>query len=222
MVTEILATNDPYGDGSAQRYDGYHRNSIRTQWTTQREISGLTKALKRAGRDLTVLDLPCGAGRFWPAFTAAGVQDLIAADVSRGMLDVAQTHRLSDTVPSRLECMSAFDIELPDNSVDFVACMRFLHHLAKAEDRIQVLTELRRVSKKYVAISLWVDGNLGSMRRTLKPSSEPQTGFGRRICRNRDDVENEFRSAGFTIVEHYDVWPKITMWRLYLLRVSDD
>lgn len=216
-MSEILTEKDPYGDGSAQQYDKYHRNSIRTKLTTTREIAVLRKALERAGHNLTALDLPCGAGRFWPAFAAAGVRDLIAADVSQGMLDVAKTHRLGDTIPSRLECMSAFEIDLPDDAVDFIACMRFLHHLSRQEDRLQALSELHRVTKKFVAISLWVDGNLGARRRMQKPAVAPQAGFGRRICRSRSDVEEEFRTAGFKIVEHYDVWPRLSMWRLYLL-----
>jgi len=216
-MSEVLLRKDPYGDGSAMLYDKYHRNSIRTKLTTRREVSVLRKALQRAGHNLSALDLPCGAGRFWPAFAAAGVQDLIAADVSQGMLDVAQTHRISDTIPSRLECMSAFDVDLPDEAVDFVACMRFLHHLSGREDRLQVLSELHRVTKKFVAISLWVEGSLGARRRMRKPAIEPESGFGRRICRSRLDVEEEFHTAGFTIAQHYDVWPRLSMWRLYLL-----
>jgi SAM-dependent methyltransferase len=189
--------------------------------TTWRERAVLSAALKRAGTGLTALDLPCGAGRFWPAFEDAGVTSLIAGDISEGMLEVASANRLSETVPARLELMSAFDIDLPDNSVDFIACMRFLHHLSIAEDRLQTLSELRRVSSQYVAITLWVDGNLGAWRRSRKPPVEPRPGFGRRICRRRDDIEAEFRQAGFTIVDHFDVWPKLSMWRLYLLQCAD-
>jgi len=181
----------------------------------------LSAALKHAGTGLTALDLPCGAGRFWPAFEHAGVTSLIAGDISEGMLEVAKGNRLSDTIPARLEMMSAFEIELPDNSVDFIACMRFLHHLSLAEDRLQTLSELRRVSRQYVAISLWSDGNLGAWRRSKKPPVEPKPGFGRRICRSRNDIEAEFRQAGFVIVDHFDVWPKLSMWRLYLLESAN-
>jgi SAM-dependent methyltransferase len=213
--------SDPYGGGSAEKYDQHHRNRLRTRMTTRREIGVLRKALKIAGRCPTALDLPCGTGRFWPAFADAGVGDLIAADVSQGMLDVAQANRLSSTIPSRLECMSAFNIELPDNAVTFIACMRFLHHLSLATDREQVLSELRRVSSNFVAISLWVDGNLGARRRMRKTPPAPAQGFGRRICRPTAEVEREFQNAGFRIVQHFDVWPKLSMWRLYLLQISD-
>ena len=117
--------------------------------------------------------------------------------------------------------MSAFAIELPDNAVDFTACMRFLHHLSMAEDRQQVLSELHRVSRRYVGVSLRVDGNLGAIRRQRKHDVEPQWGFGRRICRPRQEVEEEFLQAGFAIEKHFDVWPQLSMWRLYLLRCAN-
>jgi len=215
-----ILMDDPYGDGSAERYDLHHRGSLRNRLTSRREVAGLRNALRYAGPGATALDLPCGTGRFWPAFEDAEVASLIAADVSEGMLQVAQANRLSDEIPQRLEQMSAFEIDLPDNAVDFIACMRFLHHLSMPEDRRQVLAELRRVSRSYIAISLWVDGNLGAWRRMRKAGATPKPGFGRRICRARGEVETEFQQAGLTIVDHFDVWPKISMWRLYLLKCN--
>ncbi len=215
------ADDDPYGDGAAEAYDRHHKDSLRTRLTTRRELGVLAKALAVAGPNLEALDLPCGAGRFWPAFADAKVSSLIAADVSQGMLQVAQTNRLSDNLLRELICTSAFDIELPDDCVDFIACMRFLHHIALPEYRMRALQELRRVTRRYVAITLWVDGNLGARRRLKRQVIEPKAGFGRRICRPRAEVETEFRDAGFKIIDHYDVWPKLAMWRLYLLERDD-
>jgi len=215
------STSDPYGGQKADRYDHHHRSSWRNRLTNAREVGGLYQALKLAGPGLTALDLPCGAGRFWPAFAKAGAQSLIAADISEGMLRVAAGNRVSPMIPERIEPMSAFDIELPDDAVDFIACMRFLHHLSLAEDRMQVLGELRRVSRRYVALSLWTDGNLGAWRRARKAPVEPKPGFGRRICRPRAEIEAEFAQAGFSIVKHFDVWPTLSMWRLYLLQHGD-
>jgi len=217
-----LVNGDPYGGGAAAAYDRRHRSSLRTRLTTRRELALLSKALSVAGPGITALDLPCGAGRFWPAFANAGVTSLIAADVSQEMLQVARTNRLSETVPREFLHTSALCIDLPDADVDFVACMRFLHHLALPEDRLQLLSELRRVSRRYAAVTLWVDGNFGALRRMRRQSIDPKPGFGRRICRPRAEAEAEFRQAGFKLVDRYDVWPWLSMWRLYLLERTND
>ena len=222
MDQKVTLSADPYAGLAADNYDHHHRSTLRNRLTSTREIAGLRQALDVLEPSFSALDLPCGAGRFWPAFQEAGASSLIAGDVSEGMLRVAQANRLTDTLPVRLEAMTAFAIDLPDDAVDFIACMRFLHHLSVAEDRQQVLAELHRVSRKYVAISLWVDGNLGSWRRSRKERVQPKAGFGRRICRSREEIETEFQEAGFVIVDYFDVWPKLSMWRLYLLRCDND
>lgn len=208
---------DHYAPERARHYQAHHRKSPRTRLTTWRERRCLYLALRDAGFPRSVLDLPCGTGRFWPAFAAAGVTELIAADGSPGMLEVAEGNRLRARLPAQLLQMSAFDIALPDASVGAAACLRFYHHLSMVEDRHRLLSELKRVSRRHVVISLWVDGNLAGNRRLRKPPPPPVPGYGRRLCRRRDEVEAEFREAGLGILRHYDAWPKLAMWRTYLL-----
>lgn len=212
-----MPTSDHYAPERARGYEEHHSKNARTRLTTWRERRCLYRALRDAGAPRTALDLPCGTGRFWPAFAAAGVESLIAADGSAGMLAVAASNRLGPGLPEQLFASSAFDVALPDRCVDFVACLRFYHHLSMAEDRRRLLAEIHRLSARYAAVSLWVDGNLASRRRLRKPPPEPVAGYGRRICRRRSEVEAEFAAAGFRMLRHYDVWPRLSMWRLYLL-----
>ncbi len=221
MNQDSLTSSGTCAGFEADLSNPYHHSSSSNRLTTWRWTAVLGKALKLAGPELVALDLPCGAGLFWPAFENAGVASLIAGDISDGMLQIAQANRLSETLPARLEQMSAFAVDLPDETVDFVACMRLMHHLSIPEDRKQVLRELHRVTREYVAVSLWVDGNLGSWRRSRKRPVIPQSGFGYQICRSRGEVEMEFKQAGFVVVDHFDVWPKLSMWRLYLLKRAD-
>lgn len=164
-----------------------------------------------------MLDLPCGSGRLWPALFRAGVTELIAADSSAAMLEAAGKQDASRHLAVRYLNTSALDIELADDSVDLAACLRFYHHLSRAEDRALALAELTRVSRRYIAISLWVDGNIAAARRKRKALPVLKVGYGGRICRRRKDVEAEFAGAGLTVVRHYDVWPRLQMWRHYLL-----
>jgi SAM-dependent methyltransferase len=212
-----LHQSDHYDAERAQHYEIHHGKSLRTRLTTWRERQCLYRALVDAGRPATVLDLPCGTGRFWPAVVRAGATRLIAGDGSPGMLAVAEQNRLGPGFPGELVETSAFEIALPDHCVDFVACMRFYHHLALPEDRTALLAELKRVSRRHAAVSLWVDGNLASRRRLRKPPPPLEPGYGRRRCRRREEVEAEFAGAGFRVVRAYDVWPRVSMWRYYLL-----
>jgi SAM-dependent methyltransferase len=217
MRSSDSRNSDHYSLQRAQRYHHHHQESLRTRLTSWREQRCLARALRDAGAPATLLDLPCGTGRFWRAAADAGVQTLIAADGSPGMLKVATGSRVNESIPQRLIETSAFAIDLPDNSVDAVACLRFYHHLAVAEDRQTLLRELMRVSRQHLILSLWVDGNYAGNRRMRKTARPPTPGYGPRICRRRDDVEAEFAGIGCRIVRHYDVWPGIYMWRFYLL-----
>ncbi len=213
-----------YSLKGAQHYAQHHEKNLRTRITTYRERQLLAKALRHIGRTSTVLDLPCGTGRFWPAIMSSGVDTIIAADNSEGMLTVAResspefaAHIQRNQI--QLLNTSIFDIALPDNAVDAISCMRFFHHLALHKDRLLALQELRRVTRKHLLVSLWVDGNLQSGRRMRKDARTPATeGYGPRRCVRRRDFESECQAAGFSIEQHYDVAPGWSMWRLYVLR----
>ena len=185
-----------------------------------------------------VLDLPCGTGRFADSLSGLDFEHLTIADNSPGMLARAVAAFEAVVVPENATAaaaesatypktrfdarlLSAFDIDLPDNSVDFIACMRFFHHLAYAEDRQSVLAEFRRISNKesMLAVSLWVDGNLGSWRRSRKSTTLRERGFGRRRVVERAVIEQEFSDAGYTVIKYWDMWPGLTMWRQYLLQL---
>jgi ubiquinone/menaquinone biosynthesis C-methylase UbiE len=163
-----MTESDHYSLDRARSYHAHHQRSLRTRLTDWREQACLTRALTDAGSPTALLDLPCGTGRFWPAALKAGVQTLIAADGSPGMLNVAAGNRLSPAIPQQLLETSAFVVELPDNCVDVAACLRFYHHLAMPEDRNRLLSELIRVSRQSLIISLWVDGNYAGNRRMRK------------------------------------------------------
>lgn len=212
-----MSQSDHYDPKRASHYQAHHRKNLRTRLTNRRELHCLYRALRAAGSPRRALDLPCGTGRFWPAFARAGVETLLAGDGSAAMLDVASANRISEHLPAELVECSAFNMTLPDQCVEFAACLRFYHHLARSEDRRALLEELRRVSSRWAAVSLWVDGNLAGNRRLRRPQPESSIGYGRRRCLRRAEVEREFGEGGFRIVRRYDVWPRISMWRLYLL-----
>ena len=99
--------------------------------------------------------------------------------------------------------------------------MRLTHHIAQAEHRQAMLREFYRVTRDTVIVSLWVDGNFKAWRRLRLETERAMRGDlpnGNRFVIPRSVIEQEFRSAGFSILGHQDFIPGYAMWRVYTLR----
>ncbi len=210
-----LAQHDRYAGEVANNYSLHHDKNFRTQLTNWREKGVLKGMLKSCEPLESLLDLPCGTGRFWPVFEELKIPQVVAGDYSQSMLDVA-ARNAPDVISFESRQMDLLNLNLSANSFDVISCMRFFHHLAHAEDRNTALSQIHKVTRRYAVISLWIDGNLRSYQRRNKPIRH-EAGFGRRVCLRREQVEYEFRTAGFRIVSSNAIWPGISMWQLYLL-----
>jgi ubiquinone/menaquinone biosynthesis C-methylase UbiE len=177
------------------------------------------KALTLAGEPGLVLDLPSGAGRFWPLLAEKPNRVIIGADNSESMLKIATQSQPAEVV-KRVQPLhtSAFDIALPDNAVDSIFCMRLLHHIGEAEHRLAILREFERVTRDSVIVSLWVDGNFKAWKRKRAEKARGQEGYQNRFVLPAATVEKEFEQAGFRIQEQLDFLPLYAMWRVYVLR----
>ncbi len=117
---------------------------------------------------------------------------------------------------------SAFAIELPDNAVDSIFCMRLFHHIGEAAHRKAILNEFHRVSRDSVIVSLWVDGNFKAWRRRKlerrRGAEHGPESYQNRFVLPTETVEAEFAAAGFRIQERLDFLPFYAMWRVYVLR----
>lgn len=216
---------EKYDPVHAREYFDKHNSGLGHRLHTWREVGMARKALVLAGRPRSVLDLPCGTGRFWSMLAEEKNRKIYVADNSQSMLETGLALRPRDVV-SRIEksfqC-SAFETGLPENFVDCVFCIRLLHHISKSEDRIRMLQEFARISSGSVIVSLWVDGNYKAYR------------FKRRMARralvdgkneNRDrsivsraEFENETNTAGLDIIGHVDFIKYWEKWRTYVLAV---
>ena len=97
------------------------------------------------------IDIPCGSGRLSNALSEFGKHNYLGIDLSEDMLSEAQR-----THPELKYLLgNVFEIPADSNTADIVLCMRLLHHFDLPEKRIQILRELARVSKKWVAVSFY-------------------------------------------------------------------
>lgn len=203
----------------AKKYLRKHEDGLARRLSDRRDKQLARRALALAGEPSLVLDLPCGAGRFWPLLAEKANRVIIGADNSAAMVATACQAQPADVV-MRVQPLqtSAFAIDLPDNAVDSIFCMRLLHHVGKAEDRAVLMNEFYRVTRDSVIISLWVDGNLKAWKRKRAERNRQQEGYQNRFVLPVATVEAEFEQAGFRVQERLDFLPFYAMWRVYLLR----
>ncbi|MBL6688985.1 MAG: class I SAM-dependent methyltransferase [Pseudomonadales bacterium] len=216
-----LEFSEKYTIDHAQAYYEKHRTGVRRRLSNYLENRMVARALNVAGPVDTILDLPCGTGRFWETLLEQRPKKLIAGDLSQSMLDVAMQHR-PEALLDQVECyeMSAFDTGLTDDSVDLVLCMRLMHHLESRGDRLAILGELARISRRYVVVSLWVYGSYQAWRRTRLEKRRPERKYRNRCILASNVFEREARNSGLNVKARLDLLPGISMWRTYLLELT--
>ena len=223
---DTLFFSTQYTAEKAERYYRKHRESLGRRISDWREKQMARRALMLAGNPKSVLDMPCGAGRFWTLLAEDSDRELLAADYSGGMLRAAlkfQPQELSSRF--RLVQTSAFAMSLGDEAVENIFCMRLFHHIEKAGDRARILREFHRVTRDTVCLSLWVDGNYQARRRKRlerlrasgKRPSRHRKWFRNRFVQPASSLEQEFRDSGFEVIGEADFLPGYSMWRTYIL-----
>jgi SAM-dependent methyltransferase len=212
-----------YDREHAQQYFHKHQDGTARRLSHWRDQQLARYALKLAGEPNLVLDLPCGAGRFWPLLAEQANRVILAADNSQDMLNTALAAQPAAVV-ARVKAFqtSAFAIDLTDNSVDCIFCMRLLHHVAEPPHRLAMLREFHRVTRDTLIVSLWVDGNYKAWKRhrlEARRSAEGRiTQNQNRFVIGRETIESEFTRVGFDILGNKDFLPGYAMWRVYVLR----
>lgn len=149
-----------YFGATALGYDA--RRQPQEKWRAE------DRALRAAIADLpamtSVLDVPCGTGRFFGYYKERGFE-AIGLDISDDMLAIARMR-------PGAECSKGdiFKLDLPDGAVDVTVTMRFMN-LILAEDVPVVLGELQRVANKRVIFGLREGSRKTSHYHTPHPIS---------------------------------------------------
>ena len=196
-----LEFSGKYDREHAQQYLHKHQDGLARRLSHWRDVQLARRALKRAGEPNLVLDLPSGAGRFWSLLAEQPNRVILAADNSRDMLAIAMAGQPEDVV-ARVKTFqtSAFAIDLTENAVDSIFCMRLLHHIADPEHRLAMLREFHRVTRDTLIVSLWVDGNYKAWKRRRLEARRAAEGRAsenqNRFVIAKDVVEAEFKRGG--------------------------
>jgi SAM-dependent methyltransferase len=182
----------------AEDYDFHRFSSPERQKRNARKWAAIQKALSLTEGVKTILDLPCGTGRFTGALARQGYE-IVGSDIAMEMLQKAAS--IPDgQQPSIRGYVQANAEHLPlrDDILDCVVSIRFMMHVDPAT-RVRMLREFRRVSRRWVL----VDYRHKYTFRYVLSHSFGKLGIGRTpLSRvSRADLEQEFRDAGLKIRE---------------------
>jgi SAM-dependent methyltransferase len=186
----------------ADDYDFHRFSTPERQKRNARKWAAIRKALSRTTGVRTILDLPCGTGRFTGALAREGFE-IIGSDISLEMLQKAASMEQpgadgKQPVIRGYVQANAEHLPLRNDSLDCVVCIRFMMHVDPAT-RVRMLREFARVSRRWVI----VDYRHKYTFRYLATHTVGKLGVGRtplsRVSTN--DVHEEFRQAGLAIRE---------------------
>jgi hypothetical protein len=127
--------------------------------------------------------------------------------------------RFSDGLGGRFGLASGSVLALPfiDGAFDCVVSMRLLHHFGEGDDRRRALSELARISSRYLIVSLWTDGNYKAWRRKRLENRRGPRAYQNRFIVPRAVLEEEFQAVGLSAIGHHDLIPGYSQWRYYVL-----
>lgn len=129
-----------WASSTGQKRDRRKARAIELGLATLEEVSGESLA--------SVLDLPCGTGRF-SQLLGQRFEVYMGADLSPQMLAQAQ---LKIQQPTHFLAADAGRLPFEDRAVDVAVCIRFLHLVRDAELRVRFLRELNRISRVGVIV----------------------------------------------------------------------
>lgn len=191
-----------------RRYGGFQSIMDR------RERRFVDELLTRIGPVGKILDLPCGHGRFTPRLRAAATTLLTCGDHNEK--NIAALVAAEDEAGTPIETVTVDLFEtLPfdDGAFDLVFNFRFFHHIFDAGHRRHVITELARVSRRYLLVSYYDDVFIHRAQKRLWKHRKHRRSLPM-VPRPR--IHAEFAAAGGRVAGDRAVLPVIHAHRIAL------
>lgn len=187
--------NSPQGAksyrGKFARHWNERLNNVREQHLLQRLLNGLAHS-ERA------LDMPCGYGRLCPAVQTSASK-VVESDWSFYLLREAQEN-LAQTAaqpPLGFVRVTAMNLPYADQAFGLVLSVRLSHHIPTQEERMLHVSELMRVSSRYVVFTYFDSHSLKNRVHRAKRRFVPKRA---KYTLSQADVAQAAAAAGFQVV----------------------
>jgi len=146
-------------DYQRQRYRSLDQALV--NWREQHIVEALLTRCQLQGGSL--LDVPCGYGRFTALFARLGII-ATGVDINSDMVRLAR----EEQVPSgrgRWLHADIFALPFANATFDCTLSIRLLHHRFSNDERVRMLRELARVSRRFVLLSFYLSTPLHNLAR---------------------------------------------------------
>ncbi|MEX2526701.1 MAG: class I SAM-dependent methyltransferase [Gemmatimonadota bacterium] len=180
----------------ARKYNEAYQKRPTKRWSTNREHRLLRQLLGSQPRSEVLLDLPSGGGRLSPVLEEYA-DVLVEADIGLGQLHYARRNHPADQNDRVWMTASGYHIPFQDGSVDGVVCCRLCHHLPTPEERERLLSELLRVSRRFVIMTYF---DYHSVKNYVRRLRQPFDGQPPKMTMTTDGVRELARSHGAELV----------------------
>jgi ubiquinone/menaquinone biosynthesis C-methylase UbiE len=158
MNQKYSARNFYQGGFSRDEYEKERFSGLLGRYRYRREQSAVSALVAQLPKGVTIVDCPCGNGRWWPVL-ARRASRIIALDVSKGMLKFAEEEAKAFDIDIDVREGDAEQLELDDGSVDYTFSHALTKHLP-IPIQYRVLAEFSRVSRKGVICSFGIFSHL--------------------------------------------------------------
>lgn len=156
----------------AAAYGRVYRRYPHKRLGTRQEWRLIRGHLAEIGHSRVILELPCGGGRITPALADAA-DFIVEADIAIGQLRYGRATSEVAT-PCAWMTASAFHIPLRNESVDGAICIRLAHHLPTDAEQGRLISELLRVSQRFVILTFYDPRSLKNLTRRLRHPFKPK------------------------------------------------
>ena len=188
----------------AASYNTKYEREVHKRISERREKRLLERILQTVGRQETLLDVPCGAGRLSPVL-ARFADQVYEVDYSLAILKLCRANAPRGNYAPFLANATALCLPFGDRTFDLVASIRLSHHFPKAEDRLAHVRELCRVSRRYVLVTFFgtesLKNRLRNARRMLGSKKR-----GKFTLHHRE-VEGVAKECGFRLRDSWALAP---------------
>ena len=161
------------------------------------EYDLVDKALTHIPKGISIVDVPCGGGRFSLHLASQGYV-VSAGDRSPDMVRITQETLTEAGHDASVSVQDVESLSIDDRGVDAVFCFRLFHHIPDDPLRVKVVRELCRVSDQYVVMSYFNSRCLNMVRRNVRDGLKGKlyTKYGTPLSR----VTQFFGEHGFELI----------------------